>query len=93
MIPQRFHALGTVVEAVQVPDELGAVIAIADWVRDNGGRTTDPLLTFGSVFRIHSDGASVPVHVGDWVFRYVTGGGWCVWADEKFTEAFKAVAS
>lgn len=79
------------VQAVQVPDELGAALGIADWVMDNGGRTTEPLLTFGCVFRIQEHRSTFePVQVGDWVVRY-DDGTFTVMADEAFTEAFEPI--
>ncbi len=88
---QRFHAHGTQVDAVQVPDDLGAAMRVADWIYSSGGGLTHPLHTFDCVFKLHVDGAQVPVNIGDWVLRFVADGSFAVWAHDKFEAAFKPV--
>lgn len=81
------------VAAVQVPDELSAVMRIAAWVYDNGGKLTDPMFTFDCAFRLGPE--ATPVNVGDWVVRYGDGT-FAVMPDEAFAgafEAFEAVTS
>jgi hypothetical protein len=88
---QRFHAHGTQVDAVQVPDELTDVMWVAAWVHNNGGRVNDPVFTRDYAFHLSCDGASIPVSFGDWVLRFVADGTFAVWAHDKFEAAFKPV--
>ncbi len=88
---QRFRAHGTEVDAVQVYDDLGQNLAVAEWIHTNGGRLTDPMTTFDCNFKVYIDGAQVPVNIGDWVLRFVAHGSFAVWAHHKFEAAFKPV--
>ncbi len=93
MTPQRYLCGATPVDAVQVPDDLGGVMAIADWIHTNGGRLTDPMATFDCAFRLYlADGTTTqPVRVGDWVVRFPSGSReFHRYTADTFAEAFKA---
>jgi hypothetical protein len=91
--PQRYLMGEIEVEAVQVPDDLGAVMAIADWIHTNGGRLTDPMTTFDCAFRLYTVNGKLPVNVGDWVSRSVASGAFYRHKPDVFTQCSTAVAS
>jgi hypothetical protein len=49
------------------------------------------MTTFDCAFRLITDGAQVPVNIGDWVLRFVADGSFAVWAGDKFEAAFRPV--